>query len=1179
MPISHAVNFWLLRQAVWYCLGLVLLLFAAGSEAAGEQVQKMQERLFASQAARRTDLIQDARQRLALVAPEHPEILLLDFQDALDDLNRMEQERLLATAYQMGDRKFVQRMEALERLATADGKMALQQARLLAAGGQFEAAVRDYQSLFANQPPVFELMLEYWSAVTNLQAREAEALQQLYQLNLDYPGNAELQLLLARSMFSVEQPDRALEILRALQGGTAADRDKAAELEYDYLIRIPISRNSVASLEAFIQRYPNSSFRDAAQRNLNAQEKLLASPAWQAGARGRNLLEQQRYAEAEPLLWRAVRAYPDQGDLYGALAHTLLNLGRHDEAEQYFALAVNKIAVTLGERIQEQDIPVVQSIAASWLAKWESLRLHNQGLLLIASGDAALEAGDLASARTAYLRARRLQPDEVTSYVRLYELELQAEDERAAEAWLRRVQAMHPHDDRVIYAAVGFYRERDPVRARAILERLPIHLHRQFAALRISLVQEQLSRDIEQAMNQGDHERAVQLQQKAFSLSPEDPWIAYRLASQLVDMERKEEAEVVFTTLLQRQGNNPEARYAHGLYLASLEYDEEVLQTLLQIEANRWTQDMHNLQERIARRMRLQQAEELFALGHHQQAIDLMMQEPEAAQYVQVAGWYLELGQSEQAAVHYAKALELEPGHISALIGLAEIRHAAGDGQQAVKLLLQIQPDEQTDTYLIRRTADLWSELGEREQAIALYEQLLEQAGDDAQNYRNLARLYRKPDPQRALDYYARGLAAAGELLPAALSPLDLSALTAATREWKEDDWLVSSLKSDTDSLYREHNTSIQVQQDFGWRGDSAAKGLSDLKKHTTMVRLDTPVAGGIGFVQAEHVRLRSKRPERYLFGLCSKIQGDCDPGSQNASGSGLAFGWQGENWSWDLGHSPFGFRQKNWLGGITYSSHWRELGYNLTLSRRPMSNSVVSYAGAVDPVSGKKWGGVTSNGATLGLSHDQGGTGGVWASLGAHKLSGQHVQDNRRLTAMAGYYHRLVDAVDRRARAGLTLMHWRYDKGLDEFSLGQGGYYSPQRYYSVGVPFSYAWRNYDWSVLLEGSLSWSTSSYKGGDRLYVRNADWRISQAGYRVDSGARLRNNSTSSSGWGARSGILAERRLSDHWVLGGGFDWGYSKDYSPSHAFLYMRYLFKPWRGNLMLPIEPLTPYADW
>jgi len=57
------------------------------------------------------------------------------------------------------------------------------------------------------------------------------------------------------------------------------------------------------------------------------------------------------------------------------------------------------------------------------------------------------------------------------------------------------------------------------------------------------------------------------------------------------------------------------------------------------------------------------------------------------------------------------------------------------------------------------------------------------------------------------------------------------------------------------------------------------------------------------------------------------------------------------------------------------------------------------------------------------------------------------------------------------------------------------------------------------------------------------------------------------------------LFERRLTDHFVLGGAFNWVYSEDYAPSSALLFLRYHFAPWRGDLSWPVEPLQPYAEF
>uniref|UniRef100_UPI00197D9144 cellulose synthase subunit BcsC-related outer membrane protein n=1 Tax=Pseudomonas viridiflava TaxID=33069 RepID=UPI00197D9144 len=99
-----------------------------------------------------------------------------------------------------------------------------------------------------------------------------------------------------------------------------------------------------------------------------------------------------------------------------------------------------------------------------------------------------------------------------------------------------------------------------------------------------------------------------------------------------------------------------------------------------------------------------------------------------------------------------------------------------------------------------------------------------------------------------------------------------------------------------------------------------------------------------------------------------------CRSTSQSVSGPSVAVGWKNDQVAVDIGHTPQGFEVGNWLGGVAYSGAWKSVGWTLTASRRPMTNSVISYAGAVDPVTGLRWGGVTSNGFTLSLSHDEGG-------------------------------------------------------------------------------------------------------------------------------------------------------------------------------------------------------------
>jgi len=513
-----------------------------------------------------------------------------------------------------------------------------------------------------------------------------------------------------------------------------------------------------------------------------------------------------------------------------------------------------------------------------------------------------------------------------------------------------------------------------------------------------------------------------------------------------------------------------------------------------------------------------------------------------------------------------------------------------------VRQALDAQPLQLTDAQsdAQRRLAAVWVALGEKDKAVRLLDHIAaQQTQPDPLLRRDAARLVAANDPQRALDLYAAAMADAQLLNREAVEPRDDRALTYASRAKDTDDWLARSLRSDVDELYQQRNTSVTLMHDYGWRKDDGTDGISRLSTQSTLLHIDTPLEDGRAFARVEHIGmdagsfdLDEEGNNTSDFGTCQfvgvtrdgKELPKCKGGSQTDDGSVLAFGWQNSRWGFDLGTTQ-GFEINNWLGGAIVNGDLGQVGWSLAASRRPMSNSLLSFAGARDPATNVRWGGVTANGATLGLSWDQGGDHGVWASLGHHWLYGENVADNKRTRVMAGYYYRAIEKADERMRVGLTLMNWRYDKDLGGYSLGQGGYYSPQRYESIGVPVSYAWRNYDWSFLLEGSVSWSHAK-SDSSRLYPDDhLNQKLLDRYDIIESNIDATTDASSSTGVGYRLHGAFERRLNDRWVLGGGFDWQHSDDYTPSHALLYVRYLFEPWRGNLALPVTALEPYSEW
>ncbi|MCW3480510.1 cellulose synthase subunit BcsC-related outer membrane protein [Neisseriaceae bacterium JH1-16] len=291
------------------------------------------------------------------------------------------------------------------------------------------------------------------------------------------------------------------------------------------------------------------------------------------------------------------------------------------------------------------------------------------------------------------------------------------------------------------------------------------------------------------------------------------------------------------------------------------------------------------------------------------------------------------------------------------------------------------------------------------------------------------------------------------------------------------------------------------------------------------------------------------------------------DAGRQSASGVAVGVGYENEDWRFDIGSTPIGFPVQDVVGGVKHYGKLGLLNYNVDVSRRALTSSVLTYAGTKDPVTGQIWGGVRATGAGFGLGYDQGKAIGVWSNFGYHKLTGENVADNTRLTAMGGVYWRVLNQPTQRVTVGLNSINFWYDKNLSEFTFGQGGYYSPQRYNSLSLPVSYAGRNERWSYLVRASVSMSNSSEK--DELY------------FPLQAAGDKNPTFSGSSGWGsgASLGGAFEYQMAPKWVLGGRFDLEYSQYYQPSRLGMYLRYSFAPPANPLPFPPEPLRPYSDF
>lgn len=121
----------------------------------------------------------------------------------------------------------------------------------------------------------------------------------------------------------------------------------------------------------------------------------------------------------------------------------------------------------------------------------------------------------------------------------------------------------------------------------------------------------------------------------------------------------------------------------------------------------------------------------------------------------------------------------------------------------------------------------------------------------------------------------------------------------------------------------------------------------------------------------------------------------------------------------------------------------------------------------------------------------------------------------------------------------------------------------------------NYRQRTDNWSWELGGSVSLSHSATNDRARYPLQS----LLNNSIKSISDRNDLDYGDSSNGVGYTLRALIERRLSSHWTLGAGVDIQQAKDYTPSHALIYLRYSMAGWQGDLDMPPQPLVPYADF
>jgi len=226
------------------------------------------------------------------------------------------------------------------------------------------------------------------------------------------------------------------------------------------------------------------------------------------------------------------------------------------------------------------------------------------------------------------------------------------------------------------------------------------------------------------------------------------------------------------------------------------------------------------------------------------------------------------------------------------------------------------------------------------------------------------------------------------------------------------------------------------------------------------------------------------------------------------------------------------------------------------------VSDSILSYAGTTDPRTGERWGGVVQDHGRATLEFSAG-RADFYLLGGFSQFNGSHVQSNTEIEAGAGGSVPVYHTPSQEVRVGLDLVYFGYAHNQDYFTLGQGGYFSPQSFAEAMVPLVYKEKvDEDLSYEVGGAIGYA--SFRESPQAYYPidaglEAQLVAQQAGANSVQGVLSEFPGRSIAGFAGTAHATVDYRVSPSLHLGGQFQYAHSPAYDQTTGVVYAKYLF--------------------
>lgn len=282
------------------------------------------------------------------------------------------------------------------------------------------------------------------------------------------------------------------------------------------------------------------------------------------------------------------------------------------------------------------------------------------------------------------------------------------------------------------------------------------------------------------------------------------------------------------------------------------------------------------------------------------------------------------------------------------------------------------------------------------------------------------------------------------------------------------------------------------------------------------------------------------------------------NPPAQHDAGVALNLAYSNDNISADIGTTPLGFEKTNIVGGLSWHPKINQnTRFTLGVERRAVKDSVLSYAGTVDPMSGQFWGAITKTGAKVGIGFDDGFVG-MYGNLAGYSYRGSNVDNNTAFDIALGGYLRPIKDKQHELQTGVHVSFEAFDKNLGHYSLGHGGYFSPQDYVAIALPIKYSEThdNYKFSINFAPgfqSFTEDSAAYFPDDSELQSILDVLA-----RLDLVNESVYSANSKTGFGMSLNAEGEYEFSSSFTLGGKLGFDSFGNYQETTAQLYLKYL---------------------